>query len=153
MAGGWCAQSAPAQFLQEAELLGAQRLKLALGHYVSLADRQLVEVLAGSHVTLVVENDQTPDSKLTPMLHFFHHACDAALPLDMTFDMGNWRWTGEDALQAAAQLSRYVSYIHVKAAVPHGDTSAPLRWMTPTTAGARCCRRCRPMHRAVLSSH
>ncbi|MEZ3417542.1 sugar phosphate isomerase/epimerase [Pantoea dispersa] len=111
-----------AQFLQEAELLGAQRLKLALGHYVSLADRQLVEVLAGSRVTLVIENDQTPDSKLTPMLHFFHHACDAALPLDMTFDMGNWRWTGEDALQAAAQLSRYVSYIHVKAAVPHGDS-------------------------------
>ena len=56
------------------------------------------------------------------MLRFFHHACDAALPLDMTFDMGNWLWTGEDALQAAHQLSRYVSYVHVKAAVAHRDT-------------------------------
>lgn len=111
-----------AQYLQEAEQLGAQRLKLALGYFVDLSDRQLVEVLATSGVTLVVENDQTPASKLAPMLQFFHRACDAALPLDMTFDMGNWLWTGEDALQAAAQLSRYVSYIHVKAAVPHGDS-------------------------------
>lgn len=112
-----------AQFLQEAEQIGAKRLKLALGHYVVLADQQqLLAVLQASKVTLVVENDQTPDSKLTPMLRFFHQACDAALPMDMTFDMGNWLWTGEDGLQAAAQLSRYVSYIHVKTAIPHGDT-------------------------------
>jgi sugar phosphate isomerase/epimerase len=111
-----------AQFLQEAEQIGAKRLKLALGHFVDLDVNSLLEVLQASNVTLVVENDQTPDSKLKPMLHFFHQACDAALPLDMTFDMGNWLWTGEDGLHAAAQLSRYVSYIHVKTAVPHGDT-------------------------------
>ncbi|ORM63386.1 xylose isomerase [Pantoea rodasii] len=111
-----------AQFLQEAEQLGAKRLKIALGHFVDLAEAQLLAVLAASSVTVVVENDQTPDSKLAPMLNFFHRACDAALPLDMTFDMGNWQWTGEDALQAAAQLSRYVSYIHVKTAVPHGES-------------------------------
>ncbi|MGK3114984.1 sugar phosphate isomerase/epimerase family protein [Candidatus Pantoea formicae] len=111
-----------AQFLLEAEQIGAKRLKIALGHFVDLSDRQLAEMLSASPVTLVVENDQTPDSKLAPMLNFFHRACDAALPLDMTFDMGNWQWTGEDALQAAAQLSRYVSYIHVKAAVPHAET-------------------------------
>ncbi|WP_058973192.1 sugar phosphate isomerase/epimerase family protein [Type-D symbiont of Plautia stali] len=111
-----------AQFLLEAEQIGAKRLKIALGHFVDLSDPQLVEVLAASPVTLVVENDQTPDSKLAPMVNFFHRACDAALPLDMTFDMANWVWTGEDALQAAEQLSRYVSYIHVKAAIPHGET-------------------------------
>ena len=111
-----------AQFLQEAEQIGAKRLKVALGHFVELDASALRAVLNASTVTLVVENDQTPDSKLTPMLRFFHQACDAALPLDMTFDMGNWQWTGEDGLQAAAQLSRYVSYIHVKTAVPHGET-------------------------------
>lgn len=111
-----------AQFLLEAEQIGAKRLKIALGHFVDLSDTQLAKVLAASPVTLVVENDQTPDSKLAPMVNFFHRACDAALPLDMTFDMANWVWTGEDALQAAEQLSRYVSYIHVKAAVPHGET-------------------------------
>ncbi|KAJ9431178.1 hypothetical protein SAMN05518863_109210 [Candidatus Pantoea symbiotica] len=111
-----------AQFLQEAEQIGAKRLKVALGHFVELDASALRAVLQASTVTLVVENDQTPDSKLAPMLRFFHQACDAALPLDMTFDMGNWQWTGEDGLQAAAQLSRYVSYIHVKTAVPHGET-------------------------------
>ncbi|MCQ8225930.1 sugar phosphate isomerase/epimerase family protein [Pantoea trifolii] len=111
-----------AQFLQEAEQIGAKRLKVALGHFMELDASALRAVLNASTVTLVVENDQTPDSKLTPMLRFFHQACDAALPLDMTFDMGNWQWTGEDGLQAAAQLSRYVSYIHVKTAVPHGET-------------------------------
>ncbi|MBK0092404.1 MULTISPECIES: sugar phosphate isomerase/epimerase [Erwiniaceae] len=110
------------QFLLEAEQMGAKRLKIALGHFVDLSDASLVEVLAASPVTVVVENDQTPDSKLAPMQTFFHRTCDAALPLDMTFDMGNWQWTGEDAMQAAAQLSRYVSYIHVKAAVPHGES-------------------------------
>jgi sugar phosphate isomerase/epimerase len=110
------------QFLLEAEQIGAKRLKIALGHFVDLSDALLAEVLAASPVTVVVENDQTPDSKLAPMQNFFHRACDAALPLDMTFDMGNWQWTGEDAMQAAAQLSRYVSYIHVKAAVPHGES-------------------------------
>lgn len=110
------------QFLLEAEQIGAKRLKIALGHFVDLSNGQLADILATSPVTVVVENDQTPDSKLAPMQNFFHLACDAALPLDMTFDMGNWQWTGEDALQAATQLSRYVSYIHVKAAVPHGNT-------------------------------
>ncbi len=111
-----------AHYFHEAEQLGAQRLKLAIGHFVQLADSQLADMLASTPVTLVIENDQTPDSTVAPMLHFFHCACDAALPLDMTFDMGNWLWTGEDALQAASQLSRYVSYVHVKAAVAHHDS-------------------------------
>lgn len=111
-----------AQFLLEAQQIGAKRLKMALGQFVDLSDSTLSDLLTASPVTLVVENDQTSDSKLTPLLNFFHRACDAALPLDMAFDMGNWQWTGEQALQAATQLSRYVSYIHVKAAVPHGDS-------------------------------
>ena len=40
----------------------------------------------------------------------------------MTFDMANWCWTQENAEQAAAELGAYVGYIHVKAAVPHGDS-------------------------------
>lgn len=107
------------QFLLEAEQIGAQRLKLALGHFVALDNGELAQTLANTSVTLVIENDQTPSSSLAALQTFFHRACDAALPLDMTFDMGNWLWTGEDALHAAAQLSRYVSYIHVKAAMPH----------------------------------
>ena len=111
-----------AQRLREAQQIGAQRLKLSLGHFIDLHNHTLAAVLAASPVKLVVENDQTTDCKLAPMQRFFHQALDAALPLEMTFDMANWRWTGEDAHLAAEQLSRYVSYVHVKTAVPHGDS-------------------------------
>lgn len=111
-----------AQFLSEAQQLGAQRLKLSLGHFTDLHTNTLVAVLAASPVTLVVENDQTADCKLAPMQRFFHQAHDAALPLEMTFDMANWRWTAEDAMHAAERLSHYVGYVHVKTAVPHGDS-------------------------------
>ncbi len=40
----------------------------------------------------------------------------------MTFDMANWCWTQEDAEQAAVALGKYVSYVHVKAAVPHKES-------------------------------
>jgi sugar phosphate isomerase/epimerase len=111
-----------AQRLLEAELLGAQCLKLSLGHYVEPHFDALLAVLNATPVKLVVENDQTVDCKLAPMQRFFHHAFDAALPLQMTFDMANWHWTGEDAMQAAQQLSRYVGYVHVKTAVPHNNS-------------------------------
>nr|MBA2817892.1 xylose isomerase [Candidatus Pantoea persica] len=35
--------------------------------------------------------------------------------------MDNWLWAQENAAAAADQLGRFVRYIHVKAAVPHGD--------------------------------
>ncbi|MDU3077674.1 MAG: sugar phosphate isomerase/epimerase, partial [Mixta calida] len=49
----------------------------------------------------------------------FFEQCDQT---DMTFDMANWIWTGDDASAAAHRLARHVSYIHVKAAIPHGDS-------------------------------
>jgi sugar phosphate isomerase/epimerase len=54
----------------------------------------------------------------------------------MTFDMGNWHWTGECPLQAAAALATQVSYVHCKGvqrqprkwvAVPLADSAAPWR--------------------------
>ncbi|ERK17061.1 Epimerase KguE [Pantoea sp. AS-PWVM4] len=111
-----------AQFLSEAQQIGAQQLKLSLGHFIDLHTTALAAVLTASPVKLVVENDQTTDCKLAPMQRFFHQVRDAALPLEMTFDMANWRWTGEDARLAAQQLSHYVGYVHVKTAVPHRDS-------------------------------
>lgn len=102
-------------YLQEAELLGARLLKLALGAWRPEAELPL----ATRHVQLVVENDQTEYGKLDAIASFF--AQTAATP-GMTFDMGNWQWTGDDAAAAAHRLASHVSYIHVKAAVPHGDS-------------------------------
>jgi sugar phosphate isomerase/epimerase len=43
-------------------------------------------------------------------------ACSAGrtTSFGMTFDVGNWRWTGVDPLDAAVALHAHVDYIHVK---------------------------------------
>ncbi|MFD1801183.1 sugar phosphate isomerase/epimerase family protein [Mixta tenebrionis] len=108
------------RYFQEAEQLGARLLKLSLGHYRPGADISELQTLQQqSAVRLVVENDQTNCGKLEAMAAFFEQS---GFTGGMTFDTGNWLWTGDDASAAAHRLARYVSYIHVKAAVPHRDS-------------------------------
>ncbi|QKJ85030.1 Putative sugar phosphate isomerase/epimerase protein [Paramixta manurensis] len=108
---------------QEAEQLRAQLLKFSLGHYQRGFDSHALRQLQANHqVHLVVENDQTDCGKLSALESFFHDCGETRLPNGMTFDMGNWRWVGDDALAAADMLARYVSYIHIKVAVPHDDS-------------------------------
>jgi sugar phosphate isomerase/epimerase len=58
------------------------------------------------------------------------------LAAGMTFDMGNWHWTGECPLEAAQHLGGRVCYVHCKGvqreprrwvAVPLSDSAAPWR--------------------------
>jgi sugar phosphate isomerase/epimerase len=42
----------------------------------------------------------------------------------MTFDIGNWHWTGECPLQAASALAPRVRYVHCK-----GVQRQPTRWV------------------------
>ncbi|GAA3598596.1 sugar phosphate isomerase/epimerase [Gibbsiella greigii] len=104
--------------LAEAQILHARQLKLSLGHYQPGFDFTPLKVALEKYpLQLVVENDQTPDCGVLPMLNaFFHAAEDNHLPVGMTFDMANWLWVGQDAQAAAERLARHVSYIHVKAA-------------------------------------
>ena len=55
-------------------------------------------------------------------------------PVTLTFDMGNWLWVGDSPEEAATRLAPAVSYIHVKAAVPH---KAQFRAVAPDRADAR----------------
>lgn len=110
------------QHFAEAEQLNAQLLKYALGHYQPTFECQVLRnKLAGKKVHLVVENDQTDCGKLAALDRFFHACGESRTCNGMTFDMGNWLWVGDNPLEAAHRLSRYVSYIHVKAAVPQGE--------------------------------
>lgn len=110
-------------YLKEAQQLNAQRLKLALGGFSGeLHAADLRAIGERYQPELTVENDQTLSGKLAPSLRFFQAVEQANLPVTMTFDMGNWLWTQENAPAAATQLGRFVRYIHVKAAEPHGDS-------------------------------
>ncbi len=102
----------------EANQLGAERLKLSLGHFTTAADlAPLTTFLAGQQIALTVENDQTECGTLAPLTAFFQRAGGKGLPINMTFDIGNWSWVGQEALDAAAHLAAHVGYIHVKTAV------------------------------------
>lgn len=121
--------------LAEAQTLKAQWLKVSLGHFRHHATLEtLRDWLATSPVPLVVENDQTACGKLAPMLRFKAACHTLDLPVSLTFDTGNWLWVGETPENAARQLAPAVSYIHVKAAVTHGDS---FRAVPPDTADAR----------------
>ena len=104
---------------REAEELGAQRLKLSLGHYD--ADHsdlaQLKDWLdkQASEVNVLIENDQTlHGGNIENLNRFFTAAHKIGIPVGMTFDTGNWSFTGEVMEQALDKLSDYVDYVHFK---------------------------------------
>lgn len=105
------------QMMDEAAQLGARYLKVSLGHYPQAPDlRALGAWLAAAPLALLVENDQTGHGgRLAPMARFLAAAAEAALPVGLTFDIGNWCWAGEDPQQAARLLAPYVRYVHCKA--------------------------------------
>ena len=110
------------QMLDEAACLGARYLKVSLGHYPAAPDLPALKArLAAAPVALLVENDQTAHGgKLAAMARFLAAAGEAGLPVGLTFAIGNWRWVGEDAQQAARLLAPYVRYVHCKAVQDDG---------------------------------
>lgn len=114
--------------LRAAARLGAARLKMSIGDWRdSSADTlaPLRDRLADAGVELLIENDQTAAAgTLGALRRFFATAQAHGLPLRMTFDMGNWHWTGECPLQAAAELASRVAYVHCK-----GVQRQPQRWV------------------------
>lgn len=126
--------------LQAAALLGAPRLKMSIGGFDARSPATLPalqERLGATGIELLIENDQTAGAGTLPALQRFFAASAAhGLALPMTFDMGNWHWTGECPLQAAQALAGQVGYVHCKGvqrlphkwiAVPLADSVAPWR--------------------------
>ena len=126
--------------LAAAKTLGAPRMKMAIGGFSPLTSPSLAvlkERLRAAGTELVIENDQTPQAGTqAAMQDFFALANAHDLFLGMTFDMGNWHWTGECPMQAAAALAPQVRYVHCKGvqrqsqrwvAVPLAESSAPWR--------------------------
>ena len=123
------------RYLSEASTLNALWLKVSLGHFRDAQPLDaLRSLLNASGMALVVENDQTDCGQLAPMQRFQAACREMALPVTLTFDMGNWLWVGDSPEEAARHLAPAVSYIHVKAAVPHKDN---FRAVAPDHADGR----------------
>lgn len=126
--------------LSGATTLGAPRLKMAIGGFGDGSHSTLLALhkrLQAHHTTLLIENDQTPAAgTLTALQDFFHASNAQGFFPGMTFDIGNWHWTGECPLLAAVALASQVRYVHCKGvqresrrwvAVPLVESSAPWR--------------------------
>jgi 2-dehydro-3-deoxygluconokinase len=112
-----------AELVAETETLGAEVLKIRLGHYaggVSLAGlRRLVD---RSYAKILVENDQTPHGgRWAPIAAFMGDCQRDGIDIRTTFDIGNWHWAGDDAAAAARGLAPYVRYVHCKAVATRRD--------------------------------
>ena len=120
--------------MDAATMLGASRLKMSIGEFsgASTGDfRRLAEAVAG--VELLIENDQTAGAGTVDALRgFFRAADEAGTPLAMTFDMGNWHWTGEEPLDAARTFAARVGYVHCKGV----DRRPAGRWVAVPLAGS-----------------
>ncbi len=126
--------------LSATKALGAARLKMAIGGFgpSSLCTfGALQEHLQANETELLIENDQTAAAgTLVALQDFFKASNIVGFFPGMTFDIGNWHWTGECPLQAAAALAGQVRYVHCKGvqrqpqrwvAVPLVESSAPWR--------------------------
>lgn len=136
--------------LQAARALGAPRLKMSIGAFGRGSAEgfpALAQALRASGLELVIENDQTVAAgTLGALLSFFDRAAAAGVPLGMTFDMGNWHWTGECPLEAARRCATHVAYVHCKGvqrqphrwvAVPLAESAAPWRTVLRTLPRGR----------------
>lgn len=108
---------------REAERIGARWVKVSLGHYQKDGSRfsELKEFLnkntspGTEDIHLLVENDQTPHGgRIKGLRSFFDKVLGEGVPIRMTFDIGNWRYAGENVQEAIDSLSQFVDYLHLK---------------------------------------
>ena len=105
--------------LHEAKELGANMIKFPLGYFQSGISclQELSEAWEEEYAAcvLLVENDQTEHGgNMKRLKAFFENAAASHVPVKMTFDVGNWAYTGEDVYEALEQLRPYTVYVHLK---------------------------------------
>ncbi|MGM7719912.1 sugar phosphate isomerase/epimerase family protein [Metabacillus sp. Hm71] len=135
--------------IEEAKLLGAQWLKVSLGHYHQEHSNvsELKDLLKKESIQLFVENDQTKHGGNVECLRvFFENASNYEVPVKMTFDSGNWYYTEQSIQKALEQLSPYVGYLHLKHVENRGGSLVTLPLMDTSDAEWRKIVRLFPHH-------
>ncbi|WP_062237395.1 sugar phosphate isomerase/epimerase family protein [Fictibacillus sp. FJAT-27399] len=115
-------KEAVALTIMEAITIGASIVKFSLGHY-NMQTSSVMELkvwlaslkIENLDLQITIENDQTENGgSIKKIHHFLKESKTQQVPVKMTFDIGNWAFTGEDVLSAAKVLSEYVVYLHFK---------------------------------------
>lgn len=102
-------------YLSEAQQMGVKHIKWNIGAFEGNLHEDELKALIESGVAITVENDQTQTSGTITAIETYMKAVEAAgLAIGYVYDLGNWRFVGEDEMKAAEKLTDYVQYIHMK---------------------------------------
>lgn len=103
-------------YLAEAKQLGVKHIKWNIGDFKNYSgDISELKGLTQQGININVENDQTKTSgKIEPIKKFMEAVKANQIAIGYVYDLGNWRFVGEDEQCAAELLNKYVTYIHVK---------------------------------------
>lgn len=105
-------------YFEEGRKMNVDRIKMNIGdiEQMNTAQKELLEeLLAEYKITLTIENDQTPANG--PFAHVKTALANVrtfCLPVNYTFDTGNWCWHGDDPITAAEELGSKVHDLHIK---------------------------------------
>ncbi|GCF95013.1 hypothetical protein NRIC_29040 [Enterococcus florum] len=102
-------------YLDEAEDMGVQHIKWNIGDFNGELPVAELHQLTARGIEINIENDQTNVSGTIVAIKTFMEAIRRKqIDIGYVYDLGNWRFVGEDELNAAEALKEYVHYIHVK---------------------------------------
>ncbi|WP_288488603.1 sugar phosphate isomerase/epimerase [uncultured Limosilactobacillus sp.] len=106
------------QYFDEGKLMGIDKIKFNVGHFDKYQGNLVEDFqnLPLAEIKMNVENDQTPTSGTPEAITAFIEASRKAglNSIGYVYDLGNWAFTGFDAIEAAKALSKYCDYIHLK---------------------------------------
>ncbi|MGX1193441.1 sugar phosphate isomerase/epimerase family protein [Metabacillus sp. SLBN-84] len=139
--GGILNSSELVKVFGEALAVGAKWLKLSLGQYSQgVSDLKELDLFLKEYkeLQLLIENDQTPyGGKVERLAGFFESASNMGISVRMTFDIGNWHFTGEEPESAFSRLQEHISYLHLKEVALRGGELHPFELSAAEQAGWR----------------
>ncbi|MFC6259393.1 TIM barrel protein [Levilactobacillus fujinensis] len=129
------------QYVSEAQQLGASYIKMTLGDFDSKQSTdQIPELLRllPDNVELNIENDQTKEnSNVQKLTAFFDLFDQYERRVGFVNDLGNWIFTGQDALVTTTALVKDTRFVHLKSYVLQSKkpvtvsfTKGDLDWQT-----------------------
>ncbi|WP_102280850.1 sugar phosphate isomerase/epimerase family protein [[Lactobacillus] timonensis] len=106
------------QYFEEGQKMGISKIKFNTGHFDNYRGNLAADFAKFplAAIKMNVENDQTPVSGTPDAIYTFLEAArEAGLnSIGYVYDLGNWAFTGFDAVEAAKKLAPFCDYIHLK---------------------------------------
>lgn len=103
------------EYVKEAKQMGVKHIKWNIGEFTGDLHKDQLKELLSHGVEISIENDQTQTSgTISAITTYLEATKEAGVDIGYVYDLGNWRFVGEDEVAAAQLLKEFVRYIHVK---------------------------------------